>query len=88
MKTLTTALRAAAIATLLTGCGPGGDREFREAGDSPRAAPAALPTPGMPVDSTAGVARSSGRPGVAGDTVSRPSKISAPPRNTPDAKRP
>jgi hypothetical protein len=34
-----------------------------------------------PPDSTTGVARSSGRPGVAGDTVSRSSKIS-PPRGT------
>jgi hypothetical protein len=69
-------LSAAASAALIGGCGPSDQREYREAGDTPRAAPATVTTPGAPADSTTGVARSSGRPGVAGDTISRSSKVS------------
>jgi hypothetical protein len=79
---------ACALATLFVACGPSDDRAFREAGDTPRAAPAAVPIQSAPPDSTAGVARASGRPGVAGDTVSRSSNISAPPGKSPDPRRP
>jgi hypothetical protein len=78
----------AALAVLVVGCGPSDERTFREAGDTPRAAPGTIPTQDAPPDSTTGVARSSGRPGVAGDTVSRSSNISAPPGKTPGPKRP
>jgi hypothetical protein len=74
--------------TALLACGPSDDRAFKEAGDTPRASPAAIPTQDAPPDSTTGVARSSGRPGVAGDTISRSSNISAPPGKSPDPKRP
>jgi hypothetical protein len=78
-----------AAAAAVASCNPASDdRAFKEAGDTPRAAPAATPTQDAPPDSTTGVARSSGRPGVAGDTVSRSSKISAPPGKSPDPKRP
>jgi hypothetical protein len=78
-----------ATITALVSCGPpSDDRAFKEAGDTPRAAPAATPTRDAPPDSTTGVARSSGRPGVAGDTVSRSSNISAPPGKSPGPKRP
>jgi hypothetical protein len=50
--------------------------------------PPSTPTPSAPPDSTTGVARSSGRPGVAGDTISRSSEISAPPGKSPDPRRP
>lgn len=50
--------------------------------DTTRPAPA-TPTQTVPPDSTTGVARSSGRPGVAGDTVSRSSDISAPKAKAP-----
>jgi hypothetical protein len=62
---------------MLAGCSPS-DRSYREAADSPRASPAATPTVDARPDSTSGVARSTGQPGVAGDTVARSSKISAP----------
>ncbi len=77
-----------AVCALLLGCGGGNDRAYKEGGDTPRAAPAAIPTQSAPPDSTTGVARSSGQPGAAGDTISRTSKISAPPGKAPGAKRP
>jgi hypothetical protein len=82
------AAMACALATLCVACGPSDDRAFREAGDTPRGAPASIPIQSAPPDSTTGVARSSGRPGVAGDTVSRSSNISAPPGKSPDPRRP
>jgi hypothetical protein len=86
---LTAASTACALAALFVACGPSDDaRAFREAGDTPRGAPASIPTQSAPPDSTTGVARSSGRPGVAGDTVSRSSNISAPPGKSPDPRRP
>jgi hypothetical protein len=45
--------------------------------------PGQTPTQTVPPDSTTGVARSSGRPGVAGDTVSRSSEISSPKTKAP-----
>ena len=77
-----------AAATTILACGPSDERAFKEGGDTPRASPAATPTRDAPPDSTTGVARSSGRPGVAGDTVSRSSNISAPPGKSPDPRRP
>jgi hypothetical protein len=71
-------------AALLCSCNATGDERVY---DTTRPAPG-TPTLSAPPDSTAGVARSSGRPGVAGDTVSRSSKISAPSGKTPDTKRP
>ena len=79
---------ACALSALLLGCGGGNDGTYKEAGDTPRAAPEAVPTLDAAPDSTTGVARSSGQPGAAGDTISRTSKISAPPGKTPDPKRP
>jgi hypothetical protein len=69
---------------MLCSCNATGDER---AYDTTRPNPV-TPTLSAPPDSTTGVARSSGRPGVAGDTISRSSKISAPPGKTPDPKRP
>jgi hypothetical protein len=77
MPTLARIAGAAVVVALTLGCGPTEDRTYRE-GDSGRAAPAATPTQDARPDSTTGVARSSGQPGVAGDTIARSSKISAP----------
>ena len=82
------AVPALVVAALLAACGPGGDPPYAEGRDTPRASPNATPTLDAPPDSTTGVARSSGRPGVAGDTVSRSSNISAPVGKSPDPKRP
>ena len=79
---------AAALATTLTGCGPGDDRTYREPGDTPRASPNATPTLDAKPDSTTEVARSTGRPGLAGDTISRSSNISAPTGKAPQPSRP
>jgi hypothetical protein len=88
LNPIKSAAMAVALFMALGACSPSGDRDFREAGDTPRASPASIPTQDVPPDSTTGVARSSGRPGVAGDTVTRSSNISAPPGKTPDRKRP
>jgi hypothetical protein len=88
MRPLPATVVAFGVSAALCNCGPGDERAFRDAGDTPRAAPAAVPTRDVPPDSTTGVARSSGRPGVAGDTVSRSSNISAPPGKSPDPRRP
>jgi hypothetical protein len=56
--------------------------------DTTRPVPGTTPTLSVPPDSTTGVARSTGRPGVAGDTVSRSSEISAPPGKAPAPKQP
>ncbi len=77
------AAAAAALAIALSSCGSNGDRQYAEPGDTPRASPGATPTLDARPDSTTGVARSSGQPGVAGDTVARSSKISAPPGKKP-----
>ena len=69
---------AVAVSLTLSGCGPSDERTYVEPGDTPRASPNATPTLDAPPDSTTGVARSSGQPGVAGDTVARSSKISPP----------
>jgi hypothetical protein len=88
-KHLAGASLSLAMITALVSCNPpSDDRVYKEAGDTPRASPAAIPTQDAPPDSTTGVARPSGRPGVAGDTVSRSSNISAPPGKSPDPKRP
>ena len=84
---LSITLGSAGIAALLSACGPGGERPYAE-GDTPTAAPATTPTLDVPPDSTTGVARSSGRPGVAGEKVSRGSDISAPPGKAPAPSRP
>jgi hypothetical protein len=69
---------------MLCSCNATGDER---AYDTTRPSPM-TPTQTVPPDSTTGVARSSGRPGVAGDTVSRTSNVSAPPGKSPDTKRP
>jgi hypothetical protein len=81
MKTQLTLTLALAVAS---SCNATGDER---AYDTTRPSPM-TPTPSAPPDSTTGVARSSGRPGVAGDTVSRSSNVSAPPGKTPDPQRP
>ena len=86
--TLAAASALAALSAVLAGCGPGGDRQYAEPGDTPRASTNATPTRDVPPDSTTGVARSSGTAGVAGDTISRSSNISAPTGKSPDPKRP
>jgi hypothetical protein len=78
---LATGFAVIAAATLGACNSPGREREF-DTTRVPLGGPAHTTTPTVPPDSTAGVARSSGRPGVAGDTISRSSKISAP--KTPD----
>jgi hypothetical protein len=91
MRSLRIGFGALGLAVVLGGCDPASDdRAFKEGGDTPRASPAGIPTRDAPPDSTTGVARSSGRPGVAGDTVSRSSDISAPPGKVPapEPKRP
>jgi hypothetical protein len=87
-KRLALTASTCALSALLLGCRGGNDRTYKEAGDTPRAAPSGVPTLDAAPDSTTGVARSSGQPGAAGDTISRTSKISAPPGKTPDPKRP
>jgi len=79
---------AVALALVASACGPSGDRAYRESADSPRASVNATPTLDAKPDSTTGVARSSGQPGVAGDTLSRSSNISAPPGKAPAPSRP
>jgi hypothetical protein len=69
----------AVAAAMLGSCNATGDER---AYDTTRPSPM-TPTQSAPPDSTTGVARSSGRPGVAGDTVSRSSNISPPPGKTP-----
>jgi len=81
------AVPASALSILLVACGSG-DRAYQEPGDTPRAAPATTPTQSVAPDSTTGVARSSGQPGVSGDTISRSSNISAPTGKSSDPKRP
>jgi hypothetical protein len=81
-------ITTAAAAMALAGCGPSDPPDYREPTDSPMASPNSTPTQDAPPDSTTGVARASGRPGVAGDTISRSSKISAPPGKSPDPRRP
>ncbi|MDQ3996815.1 MAG: hypothetical protein M3303_07320 [Gemmatimonadota bacterium] len=88
MRPLPATVVAIGVSAVLCSCGPDDERAFKDAGDTPRGAPAAVPTRDVPPDSTTGVARSSGRPGVAGDTVSRSSNISAPPGKSPDPRRP
>lgn len=66
---------------IVGGCNATGD-EARNYDTTP-GVPATTPTQTAPPDSTTGVARSSGRPGVAGDTISRSSDISAPKRKAP-----
>jgi hypothetical protein len=81
---LRNAIAAIALPALVVGCNATGEER---AYDTTR--PSSMtPTPSAPPDSTTGVARSSGRPGVAGDTISRSSDVSAPPGKTPDPKRP
>jgi hypothetical protein len=75
---------AAFTAAMLSSCNATGEER---AYDTTRPSPI-TPTQTVPPDSTTGVARSTGRPGVAGDTISRSSNISAPPGKTPDPKRP
>jgi hypothetical protein len=69
---------AVALALVAGACGPSGDRAYREPADSGRASVNATPTRDVRPDSTTGVARSSGRPGVAGDTLARSSSVSKP----------
>ena len=90
MKHLPTVI-AALTAAMLSSCNATGDERVY---DTTRPSPA-TPTLSVPPDSTTGVARSSGRPGVAGDTISRSSKISTlpekrpmPPTKTPVPGRP
>lgn len=68
-------------------CGPTGDRNYAEPGDTGRASPNAGNTPMVPADSTAGVARPTGQPGVAGPVPTRSSDISAPVGKSPDPKQ-
>jgi hypothetical protein len=82
-KHLVTSIVAFAVAMLSSCNAPGEERAY----DTTRPNPI-TPAQSAPPDSTPGVARSSGRPGVAGDTISRSSNISAPPGKTPDPKRP
>jgi len=82
MHRLRTTIAASALSTLLLACGAG-DRQYAEPGDTPRASPNSTPTLDAAPDSTTGVARSSGQPGVAGDTISRSSKISPPTGKAP-----
>jgi hypothetical protein len=82
---LATAAAAISLIALLAACGPSDDRQFRASGDTPRAAPATTPVQSVPVDSTTGVARSSGGPAVAG---TRSSEIAAPTGKSADPKRP
>jgi hypothetical protein len=79
-----TAASAVALWALLASCNAVGEER---AYDTSRPNPV-TPVQSGPADSTAGVARSTARPGVAGDTISRSSDISAPPGKTPDPKRP
>lgn len=75
------AVTVAACSLLTVGaCNATGDEDRNY--DTTRPSPA-TPTQSAPPDSTTGVARSSGRPGVAGDTVARSSDISAPKRKAP-----
>jgi len=69
---------------MLCSCNATGDERVY---DTTRPSPV-TPTQTVAPDSTTGVARSSGRPGVAGDTVSRSSSVSAPPGKSPAPKRP
>jgi hypothetical protein len=80
---VTTVIAAVAFATLGSCNATGDERVYDTTRPDPRA-----PTLSAPPDSTAGVARSSGRPGVAGDTISRSSKVSPPPGKTPEPRRP
>ncbi len=83
-KHLAGSTAALSLWMLCAGCNaPGREREY----DTARVR-SDTPTLDVPPDSTAGVARSTGKPGVAGDTVSRSSNISAPPGKTPGPKRP
>jgi hypothetical protein len=82
-KHLVTGLGALMVAVLSSCNATGEERAF----DTSRPDPV-TPALSAPPESTTGVARSSGRPGVAGDTISRSSNISAPPGKTPDPKRP
>jgi hypothetical protein len=84
MKTHLATAAAALTAAMLSSCTATGDERSY---DTTRVNPV-TPVQTVPPDSTTGVARSSGRPGVAGDTVSRSSNISAPTPKTPDSKRP
>jgi hypothetical protein len=74
---LTIRLRALGLIALCACNSPGREREF-DTTRVPSGGPGLSTTPTVPPDSTAGVAKSTGQPGVAGDTVSRSSKISPP----------
>ena len=80
MRTHLPTVIAALPFAMLCSCNATGDER---AYDTTRPAPV-TPTLSAPPDSTTGVARSSGRPGVAGDT----SDLSMPPRKVPLPKRP
>lgn len=80
---LSTSLVALPLAMLCSCNATGDERAYDTTRPDPRAQ-----TLSAPPDSTTGVARSSGQPGVAGDTISRSSKISTPTGKTSDPKRP
>jgi hypothetical protein len=82
-KHLSTIAIAIPVAMICSCNATGDERAYDTTRPDPRE-----PAQSAPPDSTTGVARSSGRPGVAGDTVSRSSNISAPPGKHPDPKRP
>ena len=86
--TLMVAMGAAALAALLIACGPGGDRPRAAEGDTPTASPNATPTLDAAPDSTTGVGRPTGRPGVAGVKGATSSDISVPPGKAPAPSRP
>jgi hypothetical protein len=79
MKAYIASTLAGCSLLMLSSCNATGEER---AYDTTRPAPT-TPAQTVPPDSTTGVARSSGRPGVAGDTVSRSSKISTPKTKAP-----